>query len=270
MYEFDYSQAADTQAAVSALAADPDARFLGGGQSLLAAIRLRLASPSALIDVTRIAALNGIRVDGNKLVIGAATRHAQVADSDEVRRLIPALAELAGGIGDRQVRAMGTLGGSLANDDPAACYPAAALGLAATIVTHQRAIAADYFFVGMYETALEPGELITSVEFPVPEHAAYVKFANPASRFALVGVFVAKFGASVRVAVTGAASSVFRADALEAALAADFSPRAARAVTISAEELNDDMHGSAAYRAHLIPVLAARAVERALSRRAAI
>jgi carbon-monoxide dehydrogenase medium subunit len=270
MYEFDYSQAADAQAAVSSVTANTDAKFLGGGQSLLAAIKLRLASPSALVDVTRIPALNGIRVDGNQLVIGAATRHAQVADNSEVRRLIPALAELAGGIGDRQVRAMGTLGGSLANDDPAACYPAAVLGLNARVITHRRAIAADDFFVGMYETALEPTELITSVEFPVPEHAAYVKFANPASRFALVGVFVAKFGTSVRVAVTGAAPSVFRADALEAALAADFSTQAARGVTISADGLNDDLHGSAAYRAHLIPVLAARAVERALSRRAVV
>jgi aerobic carbon-monoxide dehydrogenase medium subunit len=268
MSSFEYSQPADVQAAALAVSANADAKFLGGGQSLLAAIKLRLASPSELVDVTRIAALNGIRVDSNKLMIGAAMRHAQVADSPDVQRLIPALAELAGGIGDRQVRAMGTLGGSLANDDPAACYPAAVLALNATIVTHKRAIGAEDFFVGMYETALAPDELITQVEFPVPQQAAYAKFANPASRFALVGVFVAKFGPTVRVAVTGAGPSVFRVKALEDALAADFSVRAARGVTIDADGLNDDLHGSAAYRAHLIPVLAGRAVERALTRRA--
>jgi carbon-monoxide dehydrogenase medium subunit len=177
--------------------------------------------------------------------------------------VLPALAQLAGGIGDRQVRALGTLGGSIANNDPAADYPAALLALNATVVTDRRRIGADAFFVGMYETALEPGELIVAVEFPMPERAAYEKFNNPASRFALTGVFVAKFAGSVRVAVTGAASSVFRAATLEAALAANFSPQAARGVTIAGDELNTDMHASAAYRAHLIPVLAARAVARA-------
>jgi carbon-monoxide dehydrogenase medium subunit len=207
-------------------------------------------------------------MDGNMLVVGAGARHAQVAQHPEVKRLIPALAEMAGMIGDPQVRALGTLGGSLANDDPAACYPAAVLGLNANVVTHQRKIAADAFFVALYETALAPHELITAVEFPVPERAAYIKFRHPASRFALCGVFVAKFGRQVRVAVTGAGPSVFRADALEAALAADFSALAARRVSIAPDGLNEDLHGSAAYRAHLIPVLAARAVELALTRRA--
>jgi carbon-monoxide dehydrogenase medium subunit len=236
MYTFNYQRAADPKAAVAALAGDSDAKFLAGGQSLLATMRLRLAQPSKLIDVTRI------------------------ADHADIQRVLPGLASLASHIGDRQVRALGTIGGSLANNDPAACYPAAALALNATIVTDRRRIAADDFFVGMYETALAPDELITAVEFSVVERSAYEKFRNPASHFALVGVFVAKRGDGVRVAVTGAGASVFRATDLESALTADFTPAAARAVTVSADELNTDMHASAEYRAHLIPVLAARAV----------
>jgi carbon-monoxide dehydrogenase medium subunit len=196
--------------------------------------------------------------------IGAAVCHADVASHADVRRLLPGLAELAAHIGDRQVRSLGTLGGSLANDDPAACYPAAVLGLDATVVTDRRRISAGDFFVGMYETALAADELIVSVEFPTVERAAYEKFRNPASHFALVGVFVAKqAGGGVRVAVTGAAPSVFRVPELEKALSADFSPAAARAVTVSAQGLNTDLHASAEYRAHLIPIIAARAVERA-------
>lgn len=263
MYAFQFERAADTQAAVAKLKADPDAKYLGGGQSLLAAMKLRLAAPSALVDVTRIPGLAGVGAENGALVIGAATRHADVAADAEVRRRIPALAALAGGIGDRQVRAMGTLGGSLANNDPAACYPAAVLALGATVTTDRRQIGADDFFRGLYETALEPDELILSVRFPVPEQAAYVKFRNPASRFALVGVMVARSGNAVRVAVTGAADCVFRCQPLEQALSASFTPAAARAVTLDPAGLNGDLHASPEYRAHLIPVLAARAVEAA-------
>jgi carbon-monoxide dehydrogenase medium subunit len=265
MYSFEYQRATDPQAAAAAIAADSDAKFIAGGQSLLPTMRLRLAQPSQLIDVTRIPALKSITVDANTVKIGAAVCHADVAEHAELRRVLPALAELAAHIGDRQVRALGTLGGSLANNDPAACYPAAAMGLDATIVTQRRRIASSDFFVGMYETALEPDELIVAVEFPVPERAAYEKFRNPASHFALVGVFVAKFASGVLVAVTGAAASVFRVPELESALSPNFTPEAARAVSLSAANLNDDMHASAEYRAHLIPVLAARAVAKANS-----
>ncbi|WP_011296613.1 FAD binding domain-containing protein [Cupriavidus necator] len=263
MYAFQFERAADAKAAVAKLKADPDAKFLAGGQSLLAAMKLRLASPSTLIDVARIPGMADIRVEGNEVVIGAAARHADVAANAEVRQRIPALAALAEGIGDRQVRAMGTIGGSLANDDPAACYPAAVLGLNATVVTDRRTIAADDFFKGLYETALEPDELITAVRFPIPEKAAYIKFRNPASRFALVGVMVARTGGNVRVSVTGAADSVFRSQPLEQALATSFTPAAAKAVKVDPSRLNADLHASAEYRAHLIPVLAARAVEAA-------
>lgn len=265
MYSFEYQRATDPQAAAAAIAADSDAKFLAGGQSLLPTMRLRLAQPSQLIDVTRIPALKSISVEANVVKIGAAVCHADVADHADIRRALPALVDLAAHIGDRQVRALGTLGGSLANNDPAACYPAAAMGLDATIVTQRRRISSSDFFVGMYETALEPDELIVSVEFPVPELAAYEKFRNPASHFALVGVFVARFASGVRVAVTGAAASVFRVPELESALSANFTPEAARAVSLPGANLNDDMHASAEYRAHLIPVLAARAVAKANS-----
>lgn len=262
-YSFDYQRAADAKAAVAALSGNSEAKFLAGGQSLLPTMRLRLAQPAALIDVTRIPALKELRADAKTVTVGAAVCHADVAANAEIRRVLPALAALAGNIGDRQVRALGTIGGSIANNDPAADYPAGLVALGATVVTDRRRITADDFFLGMYETALHTDELITAVEFPVPERAAYEKFFNPASHFALVGVFVAKSAGGVRVAVTGAAPSVFRATALEAALAANFTPEAARAVTVSADELNNDLHGSAEYRAHLIPVLAARAVARA-------
>jgi aerobic carbon-monoxide dehydrogenase medium subunit len=209
--------------------------------------------------------LRGIRREGETLVIGAGTRHAEIVQSPEVAQAIPALAGLAGGIGDLQVRNLGTLGGSLANNDPAACYPAAVLGLNASIRTDRRSIAADDFLKGMYETALEPGELITAVQFPIPERAAYIKFENPASRFALVGVFVSRDKqGQVRVAATGCAGCAFRVSQLEQALQADFSPDAAKAVQLAADGLSSDLHASAAYRAHLIPVLAARAVARAM------
>ncbi|QGZ60324.1 FAD binding domain-containing protein [Paraburkholderia acidisoli] len=264
MYAFDYQRASDARGAVKALAADAEAKYLAGGQSLLAAMKLRLAQPSTLIDVTRIPELKAVTVDGGVVTVGAAVSHADVAEHTEIRQALPALAQLAGMIGDPQVRALGTLGGSIANDDPAADYPAALLGLKATVITDRRRIAADDFFIGMYETALEPDELIVAVAFAVPERAAYEKFRNPASHFALTGVFVAKYADETRVAVTGAAASVFRASALEQALQTHFAPEAARAVTLASDDLNTDLHASAAYRAHLIPVLAARAVAKAL------
>ncbi|HYB50764.1 MAG TPA: xanthine dehydrogenase family protein subunit M [Burkholderiaceae bacterium] len=242
-----------------------DARLLAGGQSLVAAMKLGLASPSALVDLRAIAGLDAIRVDAQRVTIGAMATHTSVAASRELGRAIPALAQLAAGIGDRQVRDRGTLGGSLANDDPAADYPAAVLGLGATVQTDQRQIAADDFFLGLFETALRPNEIITAVHFPIPERAGYEKFRQPASRFALVGVMVAKTAAGVRVAVTGAAGSgVFRCKPLEAALGRKFAPESCDGVQIEAAGLNDDLHGSAQYRAHLIPVVAKRAVARAL------
>ena len=259
MYAFQFERATDAKAAVAKLKADADAKFLAGGQSLLAAMKLRLAAPIMLVDVSRIPGMADIRVEGDELVIGAAARHADVAAHAEVMRRIPALAAMANGIGDRQVRAMGTIGGSLANDDPGADYPAAVLGLNATVVTDRRNIAADSFFKGLYETALAPDELITAVRFPTPDQAAYIKFRNPASR-----LMVARTGKLVRVAITGAADSVFRAPDLEQALTASFTPAAARAVKVDAARLNTDLHASAEYRAHLIPVLTARAVEQAL------
>lgn len=264
MYSFDYQRPADRAAAAAAMKGD--ARFLAGGQSLVQAMKLRLSSSERLVDLRGVGDLKGIRVDGGTVVIGAMTTHAEVAASAEVRKAIPALAELAGGIGDPAVRNMGTLGGSIANADPAACYPAAVLGLGATVQTSQRSIPGEQFFTGLYETALSPGELITAVSFPIPQQAAYAKFRQPASRFALVGVFVCKSAAGVRVAVTGAKSSVFRAKALEDALAANFTPEAAKAVKLPPTGINGDMHGSAEYRAAMISVMASRAVAAALAR----
>lgn len=242
-------------------AGQEDAKLIAGGQTLLQSMKLGLIAPSALIDVNGIDEMKGIRHDGQSIRIGAGCTHAEVAASADVQQAIPALAELAGNIGDRQVRNRGTLGGSLANNDPAACYPAAVLGLGATIHTDQRQIAAEDFFAGIYTTSLNDTEVITAVSFPIPEHAGWQKFKNPASRFSLVGVFVSKGTAGTRVAVTGAgASGVFRVKALEDKLAADWSAAALHGATVSAAELNSDLHGSAAYRAALIPVLTARAV----------
>lgn len=260
MYAFELEQAKSVADATAALART-GGRPLAGGQSLVGAMKLRLAQPGTLVDLGAIPELRGICRDGNAIVVGAMTRHAEVAASAEVKGAIPALAALAEGIGDRQVRNMGTLGGAIANSDPAACWPAAVLGLGATVLTSKGRHAADRFFTGMYETALAPDEIITAVSFPVPRRAAYVKFRNPASRFALVGVFVAQAAdGAVRVAVTGAASSVFRCTPLEAALAKSFTADAAKAVQVDAQGLNGDLHATPAYRAHLIPVLAARAV----------
>jgi len=237
---------------------------VAGGQSLLGAMKLGLATPSALVDLGGIAELRGITVAGGTVTIGAMTRHAEVASSADVKKAIPALAALAAMIGDRQVRHMGTIGGSLANSDPAADYPAAALGLGATITTNKRKIEADKFFTGLYETALEPGELITSVSFPAPKRAAYMKFKNPASRFAIVGVFVADFSGKVRVGVTGAGPSAFRQADMEKALSAKFAPESVANMKVKADGLNNDLHASPEYRAHLVTVMAKRAVEAAL------
>ena len=265
MYNFDYQRPADRAGAAAAVKSG-DARFLAGGQTLIQAMKLRLSSSESLVDLGGISDLKGIKADGSSVTIGAMTAHAAVARSAEVAKAIPALAELAGGIGDAMVRNVGTLGGSIANADPAADYPAAVLGLGATIQTDRRSIKADDFFTGMYETALQPGELIVAVSFPIPQKAAYIKYKQPASRFALVGVFVSQGAGGVRVAVTGAKSSVFRAGDIEAALAKSFTPAAAKAVKLPADGMNSDLHGSADYRAAMVSVMAARAVEKALAR----
>jgi len=254
-------------AAAAQLTAD-GAKALAGGQTLLASMKLRLSSPDQLADLSGIKELVGIKREANgqgeSFVIGAMTRHADVAIHAELKAALPALADLAANIGDRQVRAMGTLGGSVANNDPSACYPSAVLALGATIHTTARKIAADDFFLGMFATALNEGELITAISFPIPKRAAYMKFKQAASRFAMVGVFVAQFDASVRVAVTGAASGVFRHPGLEAALSKSFTPEAAAAVKIDATDLNSDIHATAAYRANLISVQTQRGVAKAL------
>lgn len=260
MQDFEFHRPESVAAAVAARKKAAEGKYLGGGQSLIPVMKLGLAAPSDLVSVASLRELKGIRREGKDLVVGAAVTHAEVAESAEVRGAIPALADLASHIGDAQVRNRGTLGGSLAHDDPAADYPAAALALGATIQTDRRTIPADAFFLGMYETALQPDEMIVAVRFPVPEKAAYAKQPHPASRFALVGVFVAKGPAGVRVAVTGAGPSVFRAAALEAALSKRFSPEALQGVAAKADGLTSDPFGSAEYRAHLVGVLARRAV----------
>ena len=258
---FEYHRPADLKGALGVLAEyGDDARVLAGGHSLIPMMKLRMASIDHLVDLQDIVELKGISVAGGRVTIGAMTTHATVAASRDVRSRIPALVALAEGIGDRQVRNRGTLGGSLANSDPAACYPAAVLALNATLHTSERQIGVDQWFKGLYETALTPGEIITAVTFPVPEKAAYVKFRQPASRFSIVGVFVARTAGGVRVAVTGAGAHAFRVKALEDRLAARWAPDSCEGVSVSADGLNSDLHGSAEYRAHLIPVLAARAV----------
>ncbi len=264
MYSFKYQKAKSLADAAAILSKDADARPLAGGQSLIAAMKLRLSRPSDVVDLGSIGELRGIKVEGNAITLGAMARHAEVAASAEVKKANPALAALAGGIGDRQVRNMGTIGGSLANNDPAADYPAAVLGFNATITTNKRKIAADDFFKGMYETALAQGEIITAVTFPNPKRAAYMKFRNPASRYAIVGVLVVDTGSGVRVAVTGAAPSVFRVTEMEKALTGKFAPESVANIKVSDADLNSDLHAKADYRAHLITVMARRAVEAAL------
>jgi carbon-monoxide dehydrogenase medium subunit len=259
MYDFAYIKPSTLADAVKALA-EPDAKALAGGQTFIPVLKQRLNRPSTIVDLAALP-LSAIRRDGDRLIIGGLVSHAAVAASAEVRGAIPALAKLAGWIGDTQVRHRGTIGGSLANNDPSACYPAAALALNATIVTDRRRIAVEQYFQGMFTTALEPDELMTAVEFPIPERANYEKFRNPASRYAMVGVFVAKAEAGVRVAVTGAGQGgVFRHAAMEAALMRDFSAAALAGIGTPLGDLIGDIHGSAEYRAHLVGVMAKRAV----------
>ena len=265
MYQFNYHKASNLADAAAAAGKSSDARLLAGGQTLIASMKLRLAAPADVIDLSGVPELKGIKVDGGSVTIGAMTRHAEVAASKEVQQAIPALARLAGEIGDRMVRNMGTLGGSVANNDPAADYPAAVLGLGATVNTNKRKIAADDFFKGMYETALQPGEIIASISFPIPKRAGYVKFRNPASRYAIVGVFVTEGSGGVRVAVTGAGACAFRVPEMEKALSAKFTPDAIANVTVKSAGLNADLHASAEYRAHLVNVMARRAVEQAIA-----
>ena len=260
MYDFAYHKPTSVADAVKLLSADEDARAISGGQSLLPALKHRLNRPSVLVDLTGIAELKGIRREGDKITVGALTRHVEVENNPDVKAAIPALAWMAGHLGDIQVRNRGTMGGSVANNDPAADYPAAVLGLGATVVTDKRRIAADDFFQGMFTTALEVGELLVAIEFPIPEKAGYAKMRNPASRYVMAGVFVAKLGGGVRVAVNGAGPGVFRQAEMEAALAANWSPDAVAGIRQSPDGLNGDIHGSAEYRAHLIGVLARRAV----------
>ena len=260
MYEFNYHRPGTLESAAAALAAAEDGQVLAGGQTLIPTLKQRLASPSDVVDLGSIAGLDGVRREGDAIVIGAMTRHADVASSAEVRGAVPALAALADGIGDPQVRNSGTIGGSIANADPAADYPAAVVGLGAEVRTDRRSIAGDDFFTGLFETALAEGEIVVSVRFPIPRRAAYAKFPNPASRYAIVGVMVAETGSGVRVAVTGAGDRVFRAGAMEAALAGNFSPDALGGISVPSDGLNEDIHASAEYRAHLVGVMARRAV----------
>lgn len=260
MYEFSYQKSSTVEDAVAAMQQAEDGKFVAGGQTMLPTMKHRLASPSDLIDLGGIAELTGITVSDDSVTIGAMTTHAAVAASSDVQSAIPALADLAGHIGDPAVRNRGTLGGSIANNDPAADYPAAVIALGATVKTNKRDIAADDFFTGMFETALEDDEIITAVSFPRVDKAAYMKFENPASRYAVVGVFLAKTGDSVSVAVTGATSYAHRGKGLEKALNANFSADAIDAVNIPVERMNSDIHASAEYRAHLVKVMTRRAV----------
>ena len=263
MYEFSYHRPTSLDDAVAALRGGAEVKVMGGGMTLIPTLKQRLAQPSDVVDLGAIGALKGISEEGGAIVIGAMTTHAEVAANADVQSKIPALAALADGIGDIQVRNRGTLGGSIANNDPAADYPGALVGLGATVRTDKREIAADDFFTGMFETALEEDEIVTAVSFPVPDKAAYAKFPNPASRYAIVGVFVSQGSGGVRVAVTGAGPCVFRASQMESALASDFSAGAIEGVSAPSDELNSDIHASAEYRAHLIGVMARRAVQAA-------
>jgi carbon-monoxide dehydrogenase medium subunit len=261
MYQTTYIRAGSLAEAHNLLRDNPEAKLISGGQTLVPTLRQRLARPSHIVDVAHLAELRGLSQEGDFVVIGATTTHAEVAASELVRQKIPGLAQLAGVIGDPPVRHLGTVGGSIANNDPAADYPAAVLALNAAVQTSKRTIGAADFFTGLFETALDPGEIVVRVSFPIPRRSAYEKFHQRASRFALVGVFLAVLAdGSVRVAVTGAGPRVFRATSIEAALANNFTAEAAESASISTEGLNSDIHGSPEFRAHLAPVLAGRAV----------
>lgn len=265
MYETTYHRAGSVSEAADLIAKSDDGKFLGGGQTLLPTMKQRLAAPSDLVDVTKIAEMKAISEAGGGVSIGAAVTHAEVAASDLVKQKLPSLAVLASGIGDAAVRHMGTLGGSIANNDPAADYPAALVALGATVVTSKRELAAEDFFTGMFDTALEDDEVVVSVSFPVVEKGAYAKYPNPASRYAMAGVFVARHNdGSVRVAVTGAGHyGVFRVSGMEQALSSNWSPDAVANIKLDAGNMLHDLHGSAAYRANLVTVMAKRAVDAA-------
>ena len=263
MYSFEYLLPSSLQEAQKLLESHDEAKLLAGGMSLLSAMKLRLNRPSHLVDLRGIPAMKGIRVDADAVVIGAMMRHADVAASVEVRAAIPALADLAGGIGDRQVRNRGTLGGSVANSDPAACYPSAVIGLGATIVTTSRRIAADDFFTGLFETALQRGEILVEIRFPRPKRAAYVKYTQAASRFATVGVMAVEHrNGEIRIGVTGAKSWAYRERRIEALLNQSLVPALVRAVELDEDGYNTDLHADALYRRHLVTEIAARAVEK--------
>ena len=267
MYETTYHRPSSVAEAASLFGKGKEAKYLAGGHTLIPVMKQRLASPSDVIDLGKLKELIGVEATGNSVEIKAATTHYDVSTSDAVKKAIPALAYLAAHIGDPHVRHRGTIGGSIANNDPNADYPAACLGLGATIVTNKRKIAADEFFTGLFETALEEGEIITKISFPIPARMGYAKFANPASRYALVGVCVVKKGSDARVAVTGAGSNgVFRWKEAEAALA-KFNPSSLEGLKMSAKGLNSDIHADADYRAHLIGVMARRAAAKALGKR---
>ena len=267
MYEFKYHRPTTVRQAANLLTKFSEAKLLAGGHSLIPVMKLRLAKPSDIVDLSQVEGLSGIELKGRSIVIGAMTKHGEVANSQVVKDALPVLAEVPGSIGDPAVRHRGTIGGSLANNDPNADYPAAVLGLGATVITNKRRIAADDFFKGMFETVLEPDEIITKVQFPIAKKAAYEKFKHPASGFALVGVFVSKRGSDIRVAVTGVSGSgsngVFRVASFEEALKKRFSPKSIEGMTIPADGMNSDIHGSAEYRAHLVAVLARRALAKA-------
>ncbi len=260
MYEFNYHKPTSLDEVANLLGANEEAKLVAGGMTLIPTLKLRLAKPSDLVDLAAITSLRGITDAGDALVIGAMTRHAEVHNSAVVKQAIPALAVMAGMIGDPAVRNRGTIGGSVSNNDPAADYPAALVALGATVQTTKRQIGAEDFFTGMFETALEPGEIVIAVRFPKTQTACYQKFRNPASRYAIVGVFVARTPGGVRVAVTGAGPSVFRVPAMEAALTQSFTPDTIKDITIPDAGLNSDIHASAEYRAHLVGVMARRAV----------
>ena len=263
MYDFAYHRPKSVADAVALLKGNEEARPMSGGMTLIPTLKQRLARPSDVVDLGGLKELAGVKIEGDAVVIGGMTKHGDVATSADVKKVIPALADLAGHIGDPQVRNRGTMGGSVANNDPAADYPAAVVALNATVITNTGKHAADAFFKGLFETALGDGEIITAISFPKAEKAAYMKFPNPASRYAMVGVFVAKTAAGVRVAVTGAGPSVFRVKAMEEALSKNFSSDAIKDIKVPADGLNSDIHGSAEYRAHLVGVMARRAVDKA-------
>ena len=264
MYDFNYKRATSVEDATSSASAAEEGKFVAGGMTLLPTLKMRLAKPSDLIDLADLDDLVGISVTATEVTIGAMTPHAVVNASSEVQSAIPALAKLAGLIGDPMVRNRGTIGGSISNNDPAADYPSAVVGLGATVHTTKRKIAGDDFFTGLFETALEEDELVTSVVFPIPDKAGYMKFPNPASRYAIVGAFVSQGGQGARVAITGAGPCVFRVPEMEAALAKSFTPEAVADIKVTDDDLNSDIHASAEYRAHLVTVMAKRAVAEAV------